>query len=162
AWIGWSPITPPGDLSPWSTTSVSFADAWPIKPDVVFEGGNVAHDGPRMAFEIADLSLVSTYYSPTERSFVLSSATRAAPAQVAHIAGLIRAEYPDLAPETVRALIVHSAEWTRAMQARLRGAGGKRARAELVRRYGFGVPNLNHALRSASDALTLVVQGEIR
>src|SRR5262249_42541763 len=34
---GWSPVTRVGDLSPWSTTSVVFQDAWPIKPDVVFE-----------------------------------------------------------------------------------------------------------------------------
>jgi hypothetical protein len=162
AWDGWSPITPPGDLSPWSTTSVAFQDAWPIKPDVVFEGGNAAHDGTTIDFPVAELCVLSTYYKPTERSFVLSCATSAATAQVAHMAGVIRAEYPELSPETVRALIVHSAEWTKAMQARLRGAGGKRARAKLVRRYGFGVPNLDHALRSASDALTLVVQAEIR
>jgi hypothetical protein len=47
------------------------------------------------------------------------------------------------------------------MQAHLGGAGGKRARARLVRRYGFGVPSLDRALRSANDALTLVVQAEI-
>ena len=34
--------------------------------------------------------------------------------------------------------------------------------AKLVRRYGFGVPNLNRALRSANDALTLVAQAVIR
>lgn len=48
------------------------------------------------------------------------------------------------------------------MQAHLRGAGGKRARARLVRRYGFGVPHLNRALRSANDALTLIAQANIR
>ncbi len=42
AWDGWSPIAPTGDLSPWSTTSVTFQDAWPIKPEVILEGGNVA------------------------------------------------------------------------------------------------------------------------
>jgi hypothetical protein len=77
------------------------------------------------------------------------------------MAALIAAEYPTLWPETVRALVVHSAEWTRSMQAHLRGAGGKRARARLVRRYGFGVPNPDRALRSASDSLTLIVEGTI-
>jgi hypothetical protein len=141
---------------------VIFQEPWPTKPDVVFEGGNVAHDGPTIDFPVADLCLLSTYYKPAERSFTLSWATSAATAQVARIAAMIRAEYPDLSPEAVRALIVHSSEWTRAMEAHLRGAGGKRARAKLVRRYGFGVPSLDRALRSANDALTLVVQAEIR
>ena len=161
AWDGWSPVTRAGDLSPWSTTSVVFQDPWPIKPDVVFEGGNVAHNGNAIDFPVPDLSLLSTYYRPAEKLFVLSWATSAATAQVARMAAIVRAEYADLWPETVRALIVHSAEWTRAMQAHLRGAAGKRARARLVRRYGFGVPRLDHALRSANDALTLVVQATL-
>jgi hypothetical protein len=47
------------------------------------------------------------------------------------------------------------------MEGHLRGAGGKRARYRLVRRYGFGVPHLDRALRSADDALTLVAQSSI-
>jgi hypothetical protein len=96
------------------------------------------------------------------KPLVLSWATSAACAQVAHLCGIISAEYPNLWPETVRALVVHSAEWTHAMQARIAEADGKRARARLVRRYGFGVPVAERALRSARDALTLVVQGSIR
>jgi len=163
SWHGWSPVASPGDLSPWSSTSVSFADGWPIKPDVVFEGGNVVRNGRgEVDFPVPDLSLLSTYFRPAEKSFVLSWATSAATAQVARMAGIISAEYPEFWPETIRALLVHSSEWTRAMQAHLRGAGGKRARARLVRRYGFGVPDLERALRSANDALTLVVQSRIR
>lgn len=93
---------------------------------------------------------------------MLSWATSAATAQAARLAATICAEYPSLWPEAVRAIIVHSAEWTRAMQAHLRGAGGKRDREALVRRYGFGVPHLTRALRSANDALTLIVQTTIR
>lgn len=48
------------------------------------------------------------------------------------------------------------------MQTLLGGAGGKRARGKLVRRYGFGVPHLDYAIRSAKDALTLVAQATIR
>jgi hypothetical protein len=40
-WSAWTPVALADDLSPWSTTSVVFANAWPIKPDVVFEDGNV-------------------------------------------------------------------------------------------------------------------------
>lgn len=162
-WNGWAVVAPAGELSPWSTTSVPFQDTWAIKPDVVFEGGNVAHDGAgNFDGGIGDLCLLSTYYRPADRMFVLSYATSAATAQVARMSALISAEYADFWPETVRALIVHSARWTRVMEAHLRGAGGKRGRSKLVRRYGFGVPNLTRALRSANDALTLVAQGMIR
>lgn len=162
-WNGWQPVAQAGDLSPWSTTGVVFADAWPMKPDVVLEGGNVVKNGNgEIDFPCPDVSLLSTHYQPAEKSFVLSWATSAATAQAARMAAIIAADYPALGAEAVRALIVHSAEWTPQMQAHLRGASGKRARARLVRRYGFGVPRLDRALRSASDALTLIAQGTIR
>ena len=110
---------------------------------------------------VPDLCLLSTHYKPNEKLLVLSWATSAATAQVARMAGIIRADYPEFWPETVRALVVHSARWTRAMEAHLKGASGKRARRKLVRRYGFGVPSLDRARRSASDALTLVIQAVI-
>ncbi|MEJ0037763.1 MAG: S8 family peptidase [Gammaproteobacteria bacterium] len=162
-WTGWVAVADAGELSPWSRTSVSFDAPWPNKPDVVFEGGNILHDGAgEFDFPIPDLCVLSTDRNPQQRSFRLSWATSAACAQVAQIAGHISAEYPDLWPQTVRALVVHSAEWTDTMKKHLIGQRGRQARSTLVRRYGFGVPRLGHALRSAADALTLIVQGTIK
>jgi hypothetical protein len=162
-WDSWRPVASAGDLSPWSTTGVTFANAWPIKPDVVFEGGNVASNARgEIDYPCPDLCLLSTHFRPGNKSFVLSWATSAAAAQVARMAALISAEYPSLWSESVRALVVQSAEWTPRMQGHLTDANGKRARARLVQRYGFGVPNLERALRSAGDALTLIAQGSIR
>ncbi len=162
-WADWQPVAAAGELSPWSTTGVVFADAWPIKPDVVFEGGNVAKN-PRgqPSYSCPDLCRLSTHYQPARKAFVLTWATSAATAQVARFAANVAAGYPSLWPETVRALIVHSAEWTPQMKTHLDRAGGKRARARLVRRYGFGVRSLERALRSGSDALTLIAQATIR
>ncbi len=158
----WSPIALPGDLSPWSTTSCTFEEKWPNKPEVVFEGGNVAHDGAGSVEEgLADLCLLSTGHQPLATPFVLSHATSAATAQVARIAAIVAAEYPTLWPETRRALVVHSARWTPRMQAAIDANPGKVARGKLVRRYGFGVPDMSRAVRSANDALTLIVQGVI-
>ncbi|MEM7353286.1 MAG: S8 family peptidase [Acidobacteriota bacterium] len=160
---GFSPVAKSGELSPYSTTSVTFASRWPIKPDVVFEGGNTAYDGAGDVTDgVDDLSLLTTYYRPTEQLFVTSWATSAASAQVARMAAQISAEYPDYWPETIRALIVHSAEWTRAMRAHFGEVDSKRKREGLIRRYGFGVPDLQRALRSGQDALTLVVQSQMR
>ncbi len=47
--------------------------------------------------------------------------TSAATAQAAYLAASILADYPNLWPETVRALIVHSADWTPAMRAQACG-----------------------------------------
>ncbi|WP_348952183.1 hypothetical protein [Amycolatopsis melonis] len=55
------------------------------------------------------------------------------------------AEYPALWPETVRALIVHSAEWTPAMKAQFPANKKKAPRIALHRRYGMGVPDLARA-----------------
>jgi hypothetical protein len=91
----------------------------------------------------------------------VSNATSAATAQAAQLAASILAEYPSLWPETVRALIVHSAEWTPAMRRRFQQASGRQAVVALHRRYGMGVPDLARATRSATDALTLVAQDVI-
>jgi hypothetical protein len=158
---GWTPVARPGDLSPWSSTGVTLASKWPNKPDVVFEGGNVATDGQAFDGGVADLCLLSTFYRPLEKLFGLTNATSAATAQVARIAAITSAEYPSLWPETLRALVVHSAEWTDVMRAAIDGADGRQAVAAILRRYGFGIPALSRALRSANDALTLVSQAVI-
>lgn len=74
------------------------------------------------------------------------------------------AAYPDLWPESVRALIVHSAEWTDDMQHMFlprEDQSSKKDYANLVRHCGFGVPNLNRALWSVSNSLTMVVEDRL-
>ena len=80
--------------------------------------------------------------------------TSACPAGIFSMRAQILAQDPNLWPETVRALIVHSAEWTPAMKAHL-GAINKNA---LLRRYGFGVPSLARALGSLNNDVTMVVE----
>jgi len=162
-WRDWEPVSQRGDLSPWSTTSLVFESAWPLKPDVVFEGGNVVHNGAgEVDFPCDDLTLLTTHYEPHAKPFVPTWATSAAGALAARMAARVQAAYPEAWPETVRALIVHSAEWTPRMRQHLDGASGKTGRARLVQRYGFGVPDLGRALHSAASAVTLVVEDSIR
>ena len=159
---GWTPVAQAGDLSPYSPTSVQFAKSWPLKPDVVFEGGNKGSDG-RHAYQVDSLSLVSTNFEPQEALLRPTWATSASTAQVARFAGDLAAEYPELWPETIRALIVHSAEWTERMHWRGDQARGRRQLEKMLfQRFGFGVPNLERACHSARDALTLIVQDTVR
>lgn len=160
-YASWTPVASLGDLSPWSATGVTMSSKWPNKPDVVFEGGNTATDGETFDGGVADLCLLSTFFRPIQKLFVLTNATSAATAQVARMGAIISAEYSTLWPETLRALIVHSSEWTQTMQAAIDGANGRQAIGALLRRYGFGKPALSRALRSAADALTLISQSVI-
>lgn len=72
------------------------------------------------------------------------------------------AAYPELWPETVRALIVHSAEWTDAMKRAFLRDTRKKDYGDLLRRCGFGVPDLDRALWSAANSLTMVVEESLR
>lgn len=163
AFAGYTPLAPAGELSPRSRTSVAWDRQWPVKPDVVFEGGNLAHDGVAPGEAIDDLQLLTTYHRPEHRQFTTLGDTSAAVALAAGMAGSILAARPQLWPETVRALIVHSAEWTRAMQARIDACNGAKTQIQaLVRRYGYGVPDLGRALLSARNDLTLMVEDELQ
>lgn len=161
---GYQPVAPRGELSPVSRTSVLFdRKKWPFKPDVVADGGNVAASPDRTGVDTPpNLALLTTRFrAPGEGFFTTTRDTSAATAFVAGIAADIYASYPDVRPETVRALIVHSAEWTDAMRTRFDTESSKTALASLLRRYGMGVPDADRALRSAADALTLVAEAQI-
>lgn len=157
------PIAPAGSLSPFSTTSLTWHNTpWPYKPDVVFEGGNAARDaiGPST---MHSLSLLTAHHLPTERLLTTTNATSAASALCARMAARIMVQYPNLWPETVRALIVHSAEWTPQMQADfLDNRKRKEDYAKLIRHVGYGVPNIDEALWSLSNSLTLIVQDSLQ
>ena len=154
------PIAPRGGLSPFSTTSLMWPVQWPLKPDVVFEGGNAAKD-TLGAVWLPSLSLLTTDYRPTVRLFTTSNATSAATALAARLSAQVMSIYPDLWPETIRALVVHSAEWTDAMKNTFLPSGKQPAKRDyrgLVQRCGFGVPDLDRALWSVENSLTMVVQ----
>ena len=160
---GYQPVAPAGGLSPFSTTSLTWQPQWPLKPDVVFEGGNAAKDALGAVW-MPSLSLLTTNSKPEERLFTTANATSAASAQAARMAAQLMAEYPALWPETIRALIVHSAEWTDAMRhAFLPGAGQptKADVARLVRHCGFGMPDLERAMWSVENSLTMICEGRL-
>lgn len=155
---GWLPVAPAGDLSPASRTSAIWDRQWPIRPDVVFEGGNFAHDGVNPASAIDDLQLVSTHYRPNVRLFDAFGDTSAAAALGANLSAGIMSARPELWAETVRGLIIHSAEWTPAMRARFDAVPSQAQKLSLLRRYGWGVPDLTRSLLSASNDATLMVE----
>ncbi|NQU10235.1 S8 family peptidase [bacterium] len=160
---GYQPVAPSGALSPFSTTSATWPHSiWPIKPEIVFEGGNVAAGPGGVVFDTDDLKLISTYRDPTVAHFAPFEGTSAAAAQAAWMSAQIQLQYPQAWPETIRALLVHSAAWTDAMQAMFLGGGGKSGYQMLLRTCGYGVPALTCALYCMRNALTLVSQAELQ
>lgn len=160
---GWRAMAPAGDLSPCSRTSITFNDDWPIKPEVVFEGGNLGVDpATGIGDHVDDLALLSTFHRPNERLLTVTGNTSAATALVARMGAQFLADNPDVWPETVRGLVVHSARWTNSMLGHLPQNPNQSHKRQLVRRYGYGVPSLERMLRSASNDVTLVVEGELQ
>ena len=157
---GYSPIAPEGGLSPFSTTSLTWDRHWPLKPDVVFEGGNAAKD-QLSAVSLPSLRLLTTHHLPANRLFTTTNATSAATALASRFTARIMAIYPGLWPETIRALIVHSAEWTDTMKRQSFRAvrfPTKEDYLRLIRRCGFGVPDIDRALWTVDNSLTMVVE----
>lgn len=162
-----TPLAQPGELSPFSSTSHDWDGKWPVKPDIVLEGGNVAHAPDGFISEHDDLSLLSTGHQPTQRQFDAINATSAAAAQAAWMAAQIQARYHEAWPETIRGLMIHSAEWPIAMKRQFLNANGrgeysKSDYGRLLRICGYGVPNLAKALACASNSLTLISEAEIQ
>lgn len=154
------PVASSGGISPYTTTSAAWDRAWPLKPDVVFEGGNVGKDALG-AIGMSSLNLLTTHFKHTEKLFTTTNATSAASALCARMAAQLMSAYPQLRPETIRALIVHSAEWTDAMREMYLKSHTKNDYINLVRHCGWGVPDLECALWSAANSLTLVVEDSV-
>jgi hypothetical protein len=159
---GYEPIAPAGGLSPFSTTSLTWDEKWPIKPEIMMEGGNLAKDASGFVTECDDFSLLSTFYDPQEAHFYPFNMTSAATAQAAWFAAQIQAEYPDYWPETIRGLLVHSAEWTDTMKQHFLPDETKTSYKQLIRICGYGVPDLEKARFSARNSLTLIAQSELQ
>lgn len=157
---GWQALAEPGDLSPSTSTSAAWNRQWPLKPDIVVEGGNAALSPDGVLVDTPDsLRLLTTHYQPTERLFTTTGDTSAACTLTARIAAQVSATYPDLWPETIRGLLVHSAEWTGPMIKKYGPPGQSRGQTQnLLRHCGHGVPDLDAALRNARNELTLIAQ----
>jgi hypothetical protein len=162
----YTPVASRGSLAPSSSTSLSWDTKWPNKPDIVFEGGNAGRQHANgSTLELPEMMLLSTHADFRNGVFGLFGGTSSATALAARMAGQIMKEYPELMPETIRGLMVHSAGCTEAMKASIPKdmVNDKRLRANfLLRTVGYGVPNLARALECAGNRATLIAECEIQ
>ena len=154
-----------GGLAPHSATTCLWTSdesrQWPLKPDVVFEGGNVAANAAGEPDAHDSLSLLTTNAQFQGRLFAPFGDTSAATAQAAKMAAQIQASYPQFWPETVRALMIHSADWTDEMKrgTKLHIKGDVE---NIIQRFGHGIPDLARALASIRSRTTLICQDSLQ
>jgi len=156
---GWNPLAPKGRLCPTSRTSCGWdKQEWPLKPDIVMEGGNYAYDPDGYVSSINDLSLLTTVVSRDGALLTTMRDTSAATALAARYGAILQAEYPGLWPESVRGLLIHSAHWTKGMREEF----PHNQRHKRLRCYGYGVPNLMRARYCAANRATMIIQDELQ
>lgn len=162
---GFSPVAPRGSLSPYSSTSLSWDKRTPIKPEILCPAGSMITDG-KDYYSDPSLSVLSTSAEFLKFPFEPFYATSAAVAYAAWMASELENAYPALWPETIRALMVHSAEWTDQMKSHYCGTKAEDAkstgRRKLLRTCGYGVPSLERALSCAANRVNLIVEDELQ
>ena len=152
-----------GELCPTSRTSITWERQWPIKPEILMEGGNWAVSGDDCDCPDDLGNPPELYRDPSLRHFDIFRDTSAATAAAGNLAaGRILAAMPERWPETVRALMVHSAEWTPAMKQQFDAAHAENQKRALLRKYGYGVANYDRAILSANNDLTLIAEDDLQ
>lgn len=172
-----SPVPPPvlnaavpaNHRSPFSRGSQALPDdLTPIKPEVLFEAGNMMSDATGFCGWDPSVSLLSAGSNVAAEPLVPFWATSAAAGMAGNFVGQLQAARPDLWPETHRALTVDSARWPEPIRTKFigRGAhwktGSKAQKQQHIREFGYGVPDIERAIMSARNDATLVAQSEIQ
>lgn len=159
---GFSPVSDVKDLSPYSSTSVMWNKKWPVKPEILLNAGNVATNGSDFT-DCPDLSLLTTSNDIRRHLFTPTAGTSPATAEASWMAAQLFKEYPHIWPETVRALLIHSANWTEQMQNSFNDDDKKTTgRRTLLRSCGYGIPSLDKALWCKNNSVNMVVEGELQ
>ena len=159
-WPGWVPLAGNGAMAPSNSTSGTWEPQWPNKPDIVMEGGNLACRESEVDYKDT-LQLLTTHKEHRNKIFQKFGDTSASVALASKMAAELKTEYPHYWPETIRGLMVHSAEWTNTMlqNYNLNLEADRRA---LLRSVGYGVPILERARNSAGSSVTLISQRTIQ
>jgi hypothetical protein len=162
-------VVPANYRSPFSRGSQGLPDdLTPIKPEVLFEAGNMVSDATGFCGWAPSVSLLSAGSDVVAEPLVPFWATSAAAGMAGHFVGRLQAARPDLWPETHRALTVDSAQWPEPIRKKFIGrgqhwkSGSKAEKQQHLREFGYGVPDIERAIYSARNDTTLVAQAEIQ
>lgn len=156
------PLVPAGGMSPSNSTSIMWENGWPLKPELVLEGGNFGNhnNGIIDPDSLRLLSIGKNFRTEPLHSF---GDTSGATALASRYAAMLTSQYPTLWPETIKGLLIHSADWTNEMlgNRNIQDFNNVEQR-NLLRTFGYGVPDFQKAVRSANNSLTLISQQSLR
>lgn len=162
-------VVPANHRSPYSRGSCDLPDdLTPIKPEVLFEAGNMLVDAGGFCGSHPAVSLLAAGSDVVAEPLIPFNATSAAAGVAGNFLGQLKAELPGYWPETYRALMVDAAEWPQPIRSKLIGTGAhwksisKGARQKILREVGYGVPALDRAILSAANDVTMIAQAEIQ
>ena len=158
-------VAEPFTLSPFSKTSCLWnsKDGYKlIKPEVLFEAGNKLIYSSNEYYTCDNLSLLSTNAKFRDNYFTSFNGTSAATALAANFCAKITTKYPEAWPQTIRGLVVHSAELTEQMKNKFLKDNTKTSYGNLLRVCGYGIPNLDRALGVLKNSANLIIQSEIK
>ncbi|MBX3448205.1 MAG: S8 family peptidase [Planctomycetaceae bacterium] len=147
----------PGDASAFSRTGFGLWES--IKPDVVEFGGDavVARDNPGevrhggLVPECCPMLVRSTFGGPGPLASRERSGTSFSTPLVTRIAAEIQSVIPDASAQLTRALIVQSARWPEESWFL-----DETRKCELMRRIGFGIPDVQRATRNTPHRATYI------
>lgn len=163
------PVVPANHRSPFSRGSQSLPDdLTPIKPEVLFEAGNMLSDAAGWCGWHEAVSLLAPGADVGTEPLVPFWATSAAAGVAGNFLGRLQAALPDHWPETHRALTIDSAAWPQPIRKQLIGRGAhwktgrKGQKQKILREMGYGVPDIGRAILSARNDVTLIAEAEIQ
>ena len=155
---GATPLVRQGGMAPSNSTSLSWENDWALKPELVLEGGNygIHNNGIIDPDSLRLLSIGKNFRTESLHSF---GDTSGATALASRYAAILTSQYPALWPETIKGLLVHSADWNSEMllNRNIQELNNPEQK-ELLRTFGYGTPNFQKAIRSANNSLTLIAQ----
>ncbi len=160
---GLNAIAPADGLSPFSSTSIQWG-ANAIKPEIVMEGGNAVRGIEDSLDTPDDLSLVAAHGGDglVPGKFGPFNATSAATGLAARLASKIKYYNPGLCALSIRALLIHSAEWTVQMKELCKDAQGDLNVKTILHSCGYGVPNEQKAIVSSDSRVTFIAEDTIK
>lgn len=151
-----APLAKAGELSPHSRTAA--VGNRPIKPDIVMEAGNIAPGAGLENPEAQGLSILTLQSSAHGSGSLIRRTYKTSPAAAAVSNALARiaAAQTNLRPATWRALLVHTARWPQAATQQMTD------RRDLLRAFGYGVPDPVRAPTSASNRPVMIYEGSLQ
>jgi len=151
-----------GQLSPYSRTSREWDNSrWPVKPEIVLDGGTAVLSDEQ-AYQDDTTSILTTGHDVTKNLFDIIWATSAATAFAANMAAKIRSIYPEYWSETIRGLMIHSADWTPEMKQQFLQTDKKSDYTKLLRTCGYGVPDYDRAINTSNNRVAMIIEDELQ